>query len=333
MGLSVFEGLKIFSRNRFLKYTLIFTAISWILIDLGIIFGNFVLSQLWISFCIIIIHLLFILVLLAVFGFSEKWTGKRIVLVLIILSPFYFLTLLLMVQYGLGMILLLSEVIINTLLAQWFCINIGSYIQEKSKNKASLSIGIYFFGAIFGLFLYNTLINNFNPPSNYAGIWGSLSIVRVIYIGFFVIGLIIGLIRKQIPIALGPYYLISFFYFYYLFMRSFLLNQGYSSTDITLMSIPMNIFLFIYACGKISYNFFIKRGDKEPSPKVQASLVYFMLVQIGVHVSIIISQNNPANQITTDIIIAFMAVALFLLFTLIIGGYILMKFSKSEKTP
>ena len=246
-------------------------------------------------------------------------------------TPFYFVTMYLIFFLYLGTIILISEICINVLFAHWCCLGVGTTLQEKIGEKKGLGVILYLICGIIGFLCYFFLTRYINPPASLSNIWNVVFGIMIIFAYMFLAGIIVGGIRKQFPISLGPYYLMSFLYFLYLSLRFLMVSGGSPAEEITLISVPVSIFLLLYACGKVAYNFFVVREQTEPTRGVRSLLIYFMLIQVGVHIAVIINMNNSANMLVLDEMMAFASIVVYIGMMLAFGIYILIKYTRKQE--
>ncbi len=319
------DGLVVFKRDRFLQFALILTIISWIFLDilLGVLTTD--VSPILLTIIGVILHLYLVLFIIAITGWSERWSTKRILLTILCSLPLAYITLYLML-WGVGIVFLISEILLSTFFSHVMCKGIGTTLQKKLGIKRLsrwIAFFCYFIFSALSLFLFYYITTQVTLPSYLSMMGGVILFVLIVFVWILIIGLFLGIMKKKWLPSLPVYLLMVFLFFLYLVGRVILLNLGYLETNITLFSIPVSLLLLIYACAKTAVRFMTKYESPRVTPLIRGSLIFFMMVQIGVHMTVILSLSESSQVVNIDDFLAFFKLALFLGGIPIMGLYML----------
>jgi hypothetical protein len=147
--------------------------------------------------------------------------------------------------------------------------------------------------------------------------------VLIVFVWILIIALYLGIIKKKWLASLPVYLLIVLLFFFYIVTRVNLLDLGYLQTKITLFSMPINLFLLIYACAKTPAKLMTTHGSPRVTPFIRGCLIFFMMIQTGVYMTVILNLKETSQVGNMDEFLTFFKVVLFLAGIPIMGLYML----------
>ncbi|MHA1730736.1 MAG: hypothetical protein ACTSU5_02280 [Promethearchaeota archaeon] len=284
------EGMKKIWADPLLKGTLILGMGIMVYLDvmmgLGLVDGSFQgVSAFLIAYPFLVVVVLFFLTLTA--GDIDEWKPRKLVLVLLLVAPLFILVLPLLavavlpafvLQYG-----------ISASFSHLLCLRAGKRVQDfvESRGAGERKKALMLVPFVLVALVPFVLVLAVPTPEEFDDVWAMFTIGAIVLVFGAVGAMVIGFARKRIPLAIGPYFLAASMYFIYLFVRIVLVVLGFTTGEVTLITLPYTAFILFYAMGNL-VGYLLPTTDFKERPRARAAVIFLLFVQLLVHLVIIL---------------------------------------------
>ncbi|GAB4325157.1 MAG: hypothetical protein Kow0069_31040 [Promethearchaeota archaeon] len=226
-------------------------------------------------------HVLGVVVFVTLVGGKRvsRWSAKTWLVVLAASAPLFLVTVELML--GVGLVALYLDLLVNALFSHLWCWGMGRRVQARADERewgVGKGLFVLLSTTLFSLLPY-VVVLSVPPPPEWADFWSAMVVASWVVLGGVVFGAFMGLLKRRVPVVLGPYFLFASTYFGYLLLRVAMASSGLNARQASLYTLPYSALVLAYAIGNVAANF-LRNETFEEAPRLRAVVVFFVFLKV-----------------------------------------------------
>lgn len=324
MQLDAVDGLKKIWADGPLRKTLGLVIVAWAVTIGLLVYQDAGLSEGPIIVIAFLFHALFVLFVVNLGTEITRLSTKKLAAVYLLSLPFIYVITVGVI--ALGVVMMFVDILLSAIFSHLLCMSVGRWVQARVEKRERGLLGSLVLMGIFGIVAI--LMFGLVTAVMSSGVLGEFSLVlpflRIFVPAVFVIGLLVGIARKRVPVALSVYFFVVFFYLLYLLLRAGVTAAGFGAGSTSLILLPYNVFILLYSIGLVTHHAIGDRKFTE-SHRLRAVVIFFMFVKIFMNIATI-DTSTPEGQ-AQNLQLDLTAIMAFTAFVVIYAFYVIWKFT------